>query len=220
MPHPSISLPTVCIGDVAVALPMQVVANEGLIDELPKNQRILLARHVGVKQRYIADAGQTAVDLGEAACRKLFAVHPQLPELIDTLIFCTQSADYILPPNSCILHGRLGLKSSVAAFDLPHACSAYVYAIHIARALVAAGSAKHVLVVTADTYSKFIHPHDRSTRLVFGDGAAATWLQSSLTRGVQDVMCGTAGEHFEMFWIPAGGTRQPLSDAMRRGRAA
>lgn len=215
MPHPSISLPTVCIGDVAVALPMQVVANAGLIDELPKNQRILLARHVGVKQRYIADAGQTAIDLGEAACRKLFAVHPQLLELIDTLIFCTQSADYILPPNSCILHGRLGLKSSVTAFDLPHACSAYIYAIHIARALVAAGSAKHVLVVTADTYSKFIHPHDRSTRLVFGDGAAATWLRSSLSHGVQDVMCGTAGEHFEMFWIPAGGTRQPLSDAMR-----
>ena len=177
MRDPSISLPTVRISDVAVALPTRVVANDGLINELPKNQRILLARHVGVKQRYLADAGQTAVDLGEAACRKLFAAHPQLPELIDTLIFCTQSADYILPPNSCVLHGRLGLASSVTAFDLPHACSAYVYAIHIARALAAAGSAKHVLIVNADTYSKFIHPQDRSTRLVFGDGAAATWLE-------------------------------------------
>jgi 3-oxoacyl-[acyl-carrier-protein] synthase-3 len=216
MREPSISLPTVRISDVAVALPTQVVANEGLIDDLPKNQRILLARHVGVKQRHVADAGQTAVDLAEAACRELFAAHPQLPELIDTLIFCTQSADYILPSNSCVLHGRLGLASSIAAFDLPHACSAFVYAIHIARALVAAGSAKHVLIVTADTYSKFIHPQDRSTRLVFGDGAAATWVEASHTRGVQDVMCGTAGEHFEMFWVPAGGARQPLSDATRK----
>ena len=215
MLYPSASLPTLSIGDVAVALPMQIAPNDRLINELPRNKRVLLARHTGVKQRHVADAGQTALDLGEAACRKLFAAHPQLPGLIDTLIFCTQSADHILPPNSCILHGRLGLKSSVAAFDLPHACSAFVYAIHIARALAAVGSTKHALVVTADTYSKFINPHDRSTRLVFGDGAAATWLHTDHERGVQDVICGTAGEHFDLFWIPAGGARQPMSDAMR-----
>src|SRR3984885_5595360 len=144
MRNASMSLPTVKISDIAVALPRQRVANDELINELPKNQRILLARHVGVKQRHVADAGETAVDLGEAACRELFSANPQLPEMVDTLIFCTQTADYILPPNSCLLHGRLGLKSSVTAFDLPHACSAYIYAIHIARALVAAGSAKHV----------------------------------------------------------------------------
>jgi 3-oxoacyl-[acyl-carrier-protein] synthase III len=215
MRNASMSLPTVKISDIAVALPRQRVANDELINELPKNQRILLARHVGVKQRHVADAGETAVDLGEAACRELFSANPQLPEMVDTLIFCTQTADYILPPNSCLLHGRLGLASSVAAFDLPHACSAFVYAIHIARALVAAGSAQHVLIVTADTYSKLIDPLDRSTRLLFGDGAAATWVENSTTRGVQDVMCGTLGKHFEMFLVPAGGARRPISEAVQ-----
>jgi 3-oxoacyl-[acyl-carrier-protein] synthase III len=204
------------INDVAVAVPSQVLTNDELTEGLPKNQRILLARHTGVVRRHIAAAEQTALDLGEEACRKLFAVHPELPEQVDTLIFCTQSADHIVPPNSCILHGRLDLHQSVAAFDLPHACSAYIYAIHLARALIAAGSARHVLVVTADTYSKFIHPLDRSTRLVFGDGAAATWLGATTDeRGVMDVMCCTAGEHFDKFLIPAGGCRQPLWDSVR-----
>jgi 3-oxoacyl-[acyl-carrier-protein] synthase-3 len=210
------SLPKAAINDVAIALPAQVLTNDELLEGLSKNQRILLVRHTGVLRRHVAAADQTALDLGEDACRKLFAAHPQLQEQIDTLIFCTQSADHILPPNACILHGRLGLHASVAAFDLPHACSAFVYAIHLARGLVACGSAHHVLVVTADTYSKFIHPLDRSTRLVFGDGAAATWISATTDdRGVLDVMCGTAGALYDKFLIPAGGCRQLLSDSVR-----
>jgi 3-oxoacyl-[acyl-carrier-protein] synthase-3 len=210
------SPPRAAISDVAIALPAQVLTNDELMEGLPKNQRILLMRHTGVLRRHIAAVEQTALDLGEEACRKLFAKHPQLQEQIDTLIFCTQSADHILPSNACILHGRLDLHATVAAFDLPLACSAFVYAIHLARALVACGSARHVLVVTADTYSKFIHPLDRSTRLVFGDGAAATWISATNDdRGVFDVMCGTAGAHYDKFLIPAGGCRQVLSDSVR-----
>ena len=212
----SASSPRAAINDVAIALPSQVLTNDELIEGLPINQRILLVRHTGVRCRHIAAPEQTALDLGEEACRKLFATHPQLQEQIDTLIFCTQSADHILPPNACILHGRLRLHASVAAFDLPHACSAFVYAIHLARALVACGAAQHVLVVTADTYSKFIHPLDRSTRLVFGDGAAATWIGATTDeRGVMDVVCGTAGEHYDKLLIPAGGCRQVLTDSVR-----
>jgi 3-oxoacyl-[acyl-carrier-protein] synthase-3 len=218
MSHPSpASAPQATIHDIAVALPAQIMGNDELIDGLPKNQRILLIRHTGIMQRHVAAADETALDLGERACRLLFKAHPQLQEDVDTLIFCTQSTDHILPPNSCILHGRLGLDVSVAAFDIPHACSAFLYAIHLARALVASGSARNVLVVTADTYSKFIHPLDLSTRLVFGDGAAATWIGLSTgERGVVDVMCGTAGANYDNFIIPAGGCRQPLLDSVRR----
>jgi len=205
------------INDVAVALPAQVVTNEQFIEGLGGNKSALLARQTGVRARHIAAAEQTALDLGEEACRKLFAAHPELPARIDTLIFCTQSPDHILPPNACILHGRLALDGAVAAFDLPHACSAYIYAIHLAQALVASGSAEHVLVVTADTYSKFIHPQDRSTRVLFGDGAAATWVGVATgERGLLDVACGTDGKHFDKFFIPAGGCRHPLSDSVRR----
>jgi len=210
------SRPRASINDVAVAFPSQVVTNDEFLQGLGGNKSVLLVRQTGVRARHIAAADQTALDLGEEACRKLFAAHPDLPQRIDTLIFCTQSPDHILPPNACILHGRLALDASVAAFDLPHACSAYVYAIHLAHALVAAGSAEHVLVVTADTYSKFIHPLDRSTRVLFGDGAAATWVgAASGERGVLDVVCGTDGTHFDKFMIPAGGCRRPLSDSVR-----
>ena len=107
----SASPPKAAINDVAVALPSQVLTNDELIEGLPKNQRILLVRHTGVLRRHIAAEGQTALDLGEEACLKLFAAHPQLQEQIDTLIFCTQSADHILPSNACILHGRLDLPA-------------------------------------------------------------------------------------------------------------
>jgi 3-oxoacyl-[acyl-carrier-protein] synthase III len=216
MPRSSAPLSRAAINDVAVALPSQVLTNDELMEGLGENKRALLVRHTGVVRRHVAAAEQTALDIGEEACRKLFATHPELPEQIDTLIFCTQSPDHILPPNACILHGRLGLQASVAAFDLPHACSAYIYAIHLAHALVASGSAMHVLVVTADTYSKFVHPLDRSTRVLFGDGAAATWIAAaSGDRGVLDAVCGTDGRHFDKFLIPAGGCRRPLSGSVR-----
>lgn len=204
-----------CIRDISVAFPEEVLTSDELLAGLDADQYQLLMRHTGVRRRHIAGPTQTALDLGEEACRKLFAGHPELPEMVDTLIFCTQSPDYRLPPNSCVLHGRLGLNDSVSAFDLPHACSAYIYALSLAQALIASGAAKNVLVVTADTYSKFINPRDRSARLIFGDGAAATWLGAATDgRGVLDVVCCTEGRYFDKFLIPAGGCRQPLSDAL------
>jgi 3-oxoacyl-[acyl-carrier-protein] synthase-3 len=209
---------TVCasIKGIAVALPAQVLSNDQFIEDLGEHKGAMLVRNTGVLERRIAAQDETALDLGEAACHSLFAAHPELPDRIDTLIFCTQSPDHILPPNACILHGRLGLDISVAAFDLPHACSAYIYGILLSNALIAAGSASNVLLVTADTYSKFIHPLDRSARVLFGDGAAATWLGGSIgAQGVLDVVCGTDGKRYDKFVIPAGGCRLPLSDAVR-----
>src|SRR5262245_52959487 len=204
------------INGVAVALLSRTLTNNEFIGDLNGRKSALLVRNTGVLERRIAAPDQTALDLGEAACRSLFETHPDLPDQIDTLIFCTQSPDHILPPNACLLHGRLGLNVSVAAFDLPHACSAYIYAIHLAHALIAAGSATNVLVITSDTYSKFIHPLDRSARVLFGDGAAATWLGPSMgERGVLDVVCGTEGKQYDKFVIPAGGCRLPISDSVR-----
>jgi 3-oxoacyl-[acyl-carrier-protein] synthase-3 len=204
------------IEDIAEALPEAVETNDALLEGVPASQRELLMRHTGVLQRHIAAPGQTAADLGEQACRTLFARHPGLPERIDTLIFCTQSADYPLPPNSCVLHGRLGLRESVSAFDLSHACSGFVYAVQIARAMIASGVSRQILVVNADTYSRFIHPGDRSTRLLFGDGASATLIGSRNDGGgVLDTSCGTAGQYAEKIVVSAGGFREPVTDSIR-----
>lgn len=90
-----------------------------------------------------------------------------------------------------------------------------MYAIGLTQALIGSGAARPALVVNADTYSKLVHPRDRSARLLFGDAATATWLSASTgDNGVLDVGYGTAGRCFETFPVPAGGCRQPLTDAV------
>jgi 3-oxoacyl-[acyl-carrier-protein] synthase-3 len=202
------------IRDIAVALPQATVANEQLLAELPAAKAALLARRAGVERRHVAAPGQTALDLGEEACRELFAAHPDLFERIDILVFCTQTPDHPLPPNSCALHGRLRLPDRVMAFDIPHACSAFVYALQLVDALFQAGAGREALIVTADTYSSLISADDRATRVLFGDGAAATWLSMSSepTRGFVDFRCGTDGTGFGAFVVAAGGARMPITD--------
>ncbi|MDJ0825774.1 MAG: ketoacyl-ACP synthase III [Rhodobacter sp.] len=211
---------TVSIRDVSVAKPSRIETDAEFADALGPVRHKLLQRHVGVEARHIADEDETALDLSVDAAETLLDRHAGLRERLDVLIVCTQSPDYVLPPNSCLLHGRLGLAPRVAAFDVPHACSAYIYALLIARGLAASGSAREILIVTADTYSRYLHPQDRSTRAVFGDGAAATWVSvADGGRGVLDVVCGTDGTGFDKFYIPAGGTRQPVTDALRAADA-
>lgn len=167
---------------------------------------------VGVQQRHIARDDETALDLGLAACRALFARHPELPPQVDGVIFCTQSPDHIMPPNACLLHDRLQLSEQVLAFDLNHACSGFVYALALAKGLLATQQCRHVLIVTADTYSKYIHPGDRAVRMLFGDGAAATWVSHD-PDALCDVACATAGNGHAQFMIPAGACRLPKSAA-------
>ena len=143
---------------IATAFPTALLTNDVLLAETPPDQRKVIAQRTGVSRRHVAAEGETALDLGEAACRNLFAEHPELSDQVDTLIFCTQCPDHVLPPNSCLLHGRLNLPETVAAFDLAHACSGYIYGLHLAQALIASGMAANLLLVTSDTYSKLIHP--------------------------------------------------------------
>lgn len=205
------------IRDVSVALPDGVVTTDDILAGVPDAKAALLTKRLGVRERRVAAPGQTALDLGEAACRTLLANHPELAERVDVLVFCTQTPDHPLPPNSCALHGRLGLADDVMAFDVPHACSAFVYALQLVDALFVSGPAREAVIVTADTYSSLINPGDRATRLLFGDAAAACWVSSSTDpgRGAVDFRCGTDGRRFDSFLVPAGGARLAATDAVR-----
>jgi 3-oxoacyl-[acyl-carrier-protein] synthase-3 len=212
---PSVKLsPGPAIRDIETALPSTVVATDDLVTDMAPAEAALLRRHTGVSRRHVALPQETALDLAEQACRRLLCRHEGLSSRLDVLVFCTQTPDHPLPPNSCILHGRLGLSDRVMAFDIPHACSAFVYALQIVRSLLVSGAGSNALVVTADTYSRLIHPRDRSARLLFGDGAAATWLAPQGERGIVDVACGTLGAGHKHFIVPAGGARQPLSERL------
>lgn len=95
---------------------------------------------------------------------------------IDFLILCTQSPDYFLPTSACVIQEKLGLSTAIGAFDINLGCSGFVYGLGIAKGLIASGQAKNILFITSETYSKFIHPKDKSNKTIFGDAAAATLI--------------------------------------------
>lgn len=196
------------IKDIEYHLPEYTVTNEALQQENPSWDMSLVESRFGVVKRHIAGDDETALDLAFQACNKLFSKNKDAQNEIDGIIFCTQSPDYIMPPNSCILHKMLDLPEDVFAFDFNLACSGYIYGLGLAQGLICASLAKNVLLVTGDTYSKYIHKQDRSTRVLFGDGAAVSWITASdSTEGIIDIQCSTSGKGYEKFIIPAGGCR-------------
>lgn len=198
------------VEEIEYELPERVLTNDDLSRENPSWDMSKVAMRTGVSSRRIAAEGETSFDLAARACDRLFAREDR--SSIDAILFCTQTPDYVMPSNAFLLHRHLGLGHGVLAFDYNLACSGFTYGLAIAHGLVAGGLATRVLLVTADTYSKLIHPGDRSARALFGDAAAATLIaRSPSTEGLIDFELATAGEHFDRFWIPAGGFRAPLS---------
>ena len=138
----------------------------------------------------------------------MFQARPEAREKVDAIVFCTETADYILPPNACVLHGKLDLAEHVLAFDVDLGCSGYPYCLGVARGMLTSGLASNVLLVNADTYSKVMDERDQSSHVLFGDGAAVSWIASSeKAEGIIDVQCCTAGQYYDKFIIPQGGCR-------------
>ncbi len=128
-------------------------------------------------KRHLAAPDQCASDLAVAAAQKLFDRGVCAPNEIDFILLCTQSPDYFLPTTACILQDRLGLPTTAGALDFNLGCSGFIYGLSLAKGLIETEQATRVLLLTAETYSKFIHPQDRSVRTLFGDAAAATLVQ-------------------------------------------
>lgn len=207
---------SVHIKHISWHLPEHPVTNDWLHQENPAWDMAKVEERAGVKTRYVAASDQTALDLAETACRKLFDEYDLDPKQVDGLIFCTQSPDYIMPPNACVLQKRLKLKEELFAFDFNLACSGYVYGLALARGLIVSGMASRLLLVNADTYSRYIHPKDRSTRVLFGDGAAVSLIEAVEDEtGIVDMSCATSGRNFDAFMIPAGGCRTPSTEETR-----
>lgn len=198
-------------------LPAGVLDNEQLAAELGDWSADKIFDKTGIRTRHIAAAGETAADLAYAAATSLFAAHPAIArDAIDTLILCTQAPDHFLPSSACILQHRLGLPTSCAAFDINLGCSGYVYGLALARGMIESGLRRNVLLLTADTYSKFIHPHDRSVRTLFGDGAAATLVsavEAPAGSAIGGFVLGTDGGGADKLIVPAGAARLPPSAA-------
>jgi 3-oxoacyl-[acyl-carrier-protein] synthase-3 len=138
-------------------------------------------------------------------------------ESIDFLLYCTQSPDYFLPTTACILQDKLGLKRSIGALDINLGCSGYVYGLSLAKGLILAGAAKNILLVTADTYSKFIHPSDKSNITLFGDAASATLIsceENGEGMEICEFVFGTDGSGANNLIVKNGGLRNPVLNGM------
>lgn len=202
------------ITDIAYHFPPGVLANEDLASIYPDWTADKIFSKTGIEQRHIASQEITAGDLAFEAAKKLFQAGKVASNQIDFLILCTQAPDYILPTTACILQHRLGLPRSCGALDINLGCSGFVYALSLAKGLIESGLAKHVLLLTADTYSKYIHPMDKSVRTLFGDAAAATVVSKS--EGDSEIgpfVFGTDGSGAGNLIVEAGGFRLPRSQA-------
>ena len=201
------------IKGIASHLPEAQLTN-GQLGELFGERPERILEKTGIAVRRIAAAGECASDLGVEAAKKLFADGVCSPDEIDFLVFCTQSPDYFLPTTACVMQDRLSLRTDCGAIDFNQGCSGFVYGLALAQSLIEAGTASNVLLVTADTYSKFINPRDRTLRTLFGDGAAATLITAteSSSQLIGPFVLGTDGRGANNLIVPEGGLRKSASE--------
>src|SRR5262249_25211727 len=175
--------------------------------EFPSWTLDLICEKTGIASRHIAAPGECASDLAVAAAQQLFHNYDIDPRSIDFVLLCTQTPDYPLPTLAWLLQSRLGLKTSVGALDFNLGCSGYVYGLSLADGLIQSGAARRVLLLTAETYSKYIHSDDRSLRTIFGDGAAATLVEAADEPTLTAFQFGTDGTGADTLLVTKGGAR-------------
>lgn len=203
-----IKLKMAYIKAISYYLPEKVVTNEELIKEFPEWSVEKVAQKVGVESRHLAAENETAGDMAEKAAHKLFEEYKIDPKSIDFLMLCTQSPDYFLPSTACLLQDRLGIPKSAGAFDYNLGCSGCIYGMALAKGLIAASIAKNVLLLTAETYNKYLHPSDKSNRSIFGDGAAACLISTDGFAEIGEFVLGTDGSGANNLIVKTGASRK------------
>ncbi len=183
-------------------LPEKVLSNEDLEKMVDTSDEWIQDR-TGIKKRHVAVEGQTTCDLAEQAARNALDMAGLQPADIDLVIVATTTADKIFPSTACLLQKRLGIHGP-AAFDVQAVCSGFVYALSVADKFIKTGSAKRALVVGAETLSRIVNWEDRTTCVLFGDGAGAVVLEASEEPGILSTHLHADGSFDELLHVPSG----------------
>ena len=199
---------------ISYYLPEKVVTNEQLSEEFPEWSVEKIAKKIGINERHVASENETAGDLAYQAAEKLIREHGIERESIDFVLLCTQSPDYFLPSTSCVIQNRLGLSTKCGALDFNLGCSGYEYGLAVAKGLIVGGIAKNILLLTAETYNKHIHPMDKGNRTIFGDGASASFISTKGFAKIGEFVLGTDGSGYDRLIHKTGAMRhnEPLHD--------
>lgn len=195
---------------ISYYLPEKSLTNEELVKDFPEWSVDKIANKVGVNTRHVATENETASDLAVKAAEKLFEENPGISkDDVDYVLFCTQSPDFHLPTSACIIQNRLGLRTDIGALDFNLGCSGYIYGLSLAKGLVAANIAKNVLLLTGETYSKYLHHRDKGNRTIFGDAATATLVSTDGWGEIGNFALGTDGSGAENLIVRTGCARNP-----------
>lgn len=204
-PRPDDAAPTRRAGIIAVGrhLPSQTLTNAEL-ETIVETSDTWIMERTGIRQRHRVGSGETAATLGAEAARKVLA-KAETPR-IDALICATCSPDTLFPSTACLIQRALGL-ADIPAFDINAACSGFIYGLTVARALVASGQARTVLLITAEAMTSLVDFTDRSTCVLFGDGAAATLVGALPSGGIEATWWGADGNGADLIYFgPSDGS--------------
>jgi 3-oxoacyl-[acyl-carrier-protein] synthase-3 len=167
-----------------------------------------ISAKTGIIERGLCSPTEFTSDIAVNAALKLFKEFKIEKKEIDFLILCTQSPDYLLPTTACIIQDKLGLSKNIGALDFNLGCSGFVYGLSIAKGLILSGSAKNILFITAEMYTKYINENDKSNLTIFGDAAAATLIrQNGDGFEINEFVFGTDGSGYENLIIRNGGQK-------------
>lgn len=206
------------IKGITYYLPKDKLTNTDLNQLFPEWSISKVSKKTGINSRHIAARDETAGDMAIKAAQKLIDEYSVPLNDIDFLLFCTQSPDYPLPTTACLIHKKLGLSNSCGAMDYNLGCSGYIYGLAIAKSLIVSGMAKNVLLLTAETYTKYIDKSDKSNRSIFGDGASATWIADNGVCAIGEFCLGTDGNGANNLIVEHGGARMNYLDDTQRAK--
>jgi 3-oxoacyl-[acyl-carrier-protein] synthase III len=202
---------------VATYVPDRVVTNADLSRRLDTSDDWIVTR-TGIRERRAGAPGETTSSMGAEAVRRLMVERSLAPEDIEALIVATVTPDMVFPATACLIQDRLGLPRTWG-YDLSAACSGFLYALTTGAQLVASGAHRRVVVVGADLMSAIIDPTDRTTAVLFGDGAGAVLLEPAEPGfGVLDFLHRVDGSGAGDLYMLAGGSRRPASADTVAGR--
>ena len=193
------------IANIEYYLPEKILSNNQLSKEFSDWSPEKIEKKVGIRERHIVKEDETALDLALITGKNILKNYDK--NKIDFLLFCTQSPEYYLPSGACIIQDRLGMKTDIGAFDYNLGCSGFVYGLALAKSLIKSEIARNILLITSETYTKHIHPKDKSNRTIFGDAAAAIIIEKSEKEQIGEFALGTDGSGYKNLIVPNGGLR-------------
>lgn len=190
--------------------PERILSNQDFENMVDTSDEWIRTR-TGIVERRIAEPQVASSDMAYEAALKAIESAAIDPADVDGIILGTVTPDYIFPATSCFVQSRLGAKNAFA-FDILAGCSGFIYALQVAKGLIEAGDAENILVIGAETLSRITDYKDRSTCILFGDGAGAAVLSKSEDNGILSIYLGANGDDWEKIILPAGGSRIPASE--------